>query len=89
MTNPFRRRSRKSLILRFASSGRTLVTNLYVRDSSAARDSEGSKQMQIGKPLRTIVVEPLELPVEQPKGEPEPHPMPSPDSEPEQVPAKQ
>ena len=28
--------------------------------------------MQIGKPLRTIVVEPLELPVQQPPVEPEP-----------------
>jgi len=45
--------------------------------------------MQIGKPLRTIVVEPLELPVEQPKGEPEPGLIQSPESEPEQVPAKQ
>jgi hypothetical protein len=27
--------------------------------------------MQIGKPLRTIVVEPLELPVQQPTVEPE------------------
>jgi hypothetical protein len=28
--------------------------------------------MQIGKPLRTIVVEPLELPVQHPPVEPEP-----------------
>jgi hypothetical protein len=34
--------------------------------------------MQIGKPLRTIVVEPLELPVEQPTREPEPEPIQSP-----------
>jgi len=35
--------------------------------------------MQIGEPLRTIVVEPLESPVEQPtvKPEPEPEPVPS------------
>ena len=47
--------------------------------------------MQIGKPLRTIIVEPLELPVEQPTRESEPEPIPSPESEPEpqQVPAKQ
>ena len=44
--------------------------------------------MQIGKPLRTIVVEPLELPVEQPIREPEPEPIQSPESEPEQVPAE-
>ena len=31
--------------------------------------------MQIGEPLRTIVVEPLELPVKQPAGEPEPVPV--------------
>ena len=30
--------------------------------------------MQIGEPLRTIVVEPLEFPVEQPTREPEPEP---------------
>lgn len=27
--------------------------------------------MQIGKPMRTIVVEPLELPVQEPQAEPE------------------
>jgi hypothetical protein len=40
--------------------------------------------MQIGKPLRIIVVEPLELPVQQLLEEPEPVPSPAP--EPEQVP---
>ena len=51
----------------------------------------GSRMMQIGKPLRTIVVEPLELPVEQPTREPEPEPIqsPEPKPEPQQVPAKQ
>jgi hypothetical protein len=39
--------------------------------------------MQIGDPLRTIIVEPLELPVK-PTGEPEP--IQSPESEPQQVP---
>ena len=42
--------------------------------------------MQIGEPIRTIVVEPLEIPVEQPRGEPEPVPVPEPEPEPEQVP---
>ena len=42
--------------------------------------------MQIGKPLQTIVVEPLELPVEQPTREPEP--VQSPEPEPKQVPVK-
>ena len=53
--------------------------------------------MQIGKPLRTIVVEPLEDPVFEPAAPdpnppspsaPEPEPN-APESEPEQVPAKQ
>jgi hypothetical protein len=34
--------------------------------------------MQIGKPIRTIIVEPLELPVRQPKAEPEPVNEPQP-----------
>jgi hypothetical protein len=44
--------------------------------------------MQIGKPVRAIVVEPLELPVKQPTGEPEPAPihLPQPEPEPERVP---
>ena len=44
--------------------------------------------MQIGEPLRTIVVEPLELPVSDPTGEPiSDLPAPQPEPEPEQVPA--
>jgi hypothetical protein len=44
--------------------------------------------MQIGKPLRTVIVEPLEIPVEQPLADPDPEPfMPEPEPEPEQVPA--
>lgn len=39
--------------------------------------------MQIGESIRTIIVEPLELPVKQPTGEPEPLPVPEP--EPKQV----
>jgi hypothetical protein len=34
--------------------------------------------MQIGEPLRTIIVEPLELPVREPKAEPEPANEPEP-----------
>jgi hypothetical protein len=45
------------------------------------------QDMQIGEPLRTIVVEPLELPVHQPTDEPEPVPVPEP--EPEQEPVAQ
>ena len=44
--------------------------------------------MQIGEPLRTIVVEPLELPVNPPAVEPELEPEPpKPGSDPERVPA--
>jgi hypothetical protein len=48
--------------------------------------------MQIGAPLRTIVVEPLELPVQEPVVEPEPetvHVVPESEPEPEQVPVAQ
>jgi hypothetical protein len=41
--------------------------------------------MQIGEPLRTVVVEPLELPVGTPERAPEPEP-PIPQPEPEKVP---
>jgi len=41
--------------------------------------------MQIGEALRTIVVEPLELPVKEATGEPEPVPVPEPEPEPEEV----
>jgi len=42
--------------------------------------------MQIGEPLRTVIVEPLELPVgEPPTAHPEPEP-PAPQPEPETVP---
>jgi len=40
--------------------------------------------MQIGEPLRIIVVEPLELPLKQPRGESEP--VHAPEPEPEQMP---
>lgn len=46
---------------------------------------EEEQDMQMGEPLRTIVVEPLELPVQQPASEPEPVPV-VPEPEPEQVP---
>jgi len=36
------------------------------------RYAERERNMQIGEPQRTIVVEPLELPVQEPKAEPEP-----------------
>jgi hypothetical protein len=40
--------------------------------------------MQVGETLRTIVVEPLEVPVNQRTGEPEPTPVP--EAEPEEAP---
>ncbi|HXY48367.1 MAG TPA: hypothetical protein VEI01_02870 [Terriglobales bacterium] len=43
--------------------------------------------MNIGEPLRTIIVEPLELPVDTPAVEPEPEPQPL-EPEPEHEPAK-
>src|ERR1035437_1790369 len=46
------------------------------------------QDMQIGEPLRTIVVEPLEVPVQQPAAEPETFPA-SAQPEPEQVPVAQ
>jgi hypothetical protein len=44
------------------------------------------RHMNIGEPLRTIIVEPLELPVEAPAVEPDPEPE-QPEPEPEPVPA--
>ncbi len=42
--------------------------------------------MQIGEPLRTVIVEPLELPADEPPtAQPEPEPA-APQPEPEQVP---
>jgi len=42
--------------------------------------------MQIGEPLRTIIVEPLELPANEPTTEPEPEPQqPQPEPEPAPV----
>jgi hypothetical protein len=47
------------------------------------------RHMNIGEPLRTIIVEPLELPVDAPAAEPEPEPEPeAPGPEPEPVTAK-
>jgi hypothetical protein len=57
-------------------------------EKSDVKELSGRKKelvMQIGEPLRTIVVEPLELPVNQPAGEPEPVPVPEPVPEQEPV----
>ena len=46
--------------------------------------------MQIGKPLRTVVVELLELPVSEPTADPIPEPIvPELEAEPEQAPVAQ
>lgn len=45
--------------------------------------------LQIGKPLRTIVVESLELPVKESKVAPEPIPVVQPEAELETVPVTQ
>lgn len=45
--------------------------------------------MLIGELLRTIMVEPLELPVKQPTGEPEPRLVPEPEKPGAKVPATQ
>ncbi len=46
--------------------------------------NEWELMMQIGEPLRTIIVEPLELPIDEPQVRPAPT---QPEPEPEQVPA--
>src|ERR1035437_4362087 len=71
---------------------RPCVTSMpaHTEQKSDGKELSGRKKelvMQIGEPLRTIVVEPLELPVQQPAGKPEPVPVPEP--EPEQVPVAQ
>jgi hypothetical protein len=48
--------------------------------------SRGGVVMNIGEPLRTIIVEPLELPIDEPESEPAPEPL-LPEPEPEPVPA--
>jgi hypothetical protein len=63
----------------------------HTEQKSDGKELSGRKKelvMQIGEPLRTIVVEPLELPVNQPTGEPETVPA-SAQPEPEQVPVAQ
>ena len=45
--------------------------------------------MQIGDPLRTIIVEPLELSVDEPTADPNPDAIPPLEPKPEQVPATQ
>jgi hypothetical protein len=53
-----------------------------------AEDHENREEMmQIGDPLRTIIVEPLELPVSDPAGDPiSDPPAPQTEPEPNQVP---
>src|ERR1035437_7637749 len=72
---------------------RPCVTGMpeHTEQKSDGKEISGRKKelvRQIGEPLRTIVVEPLELPVQQPAGEPETFPA-SAQPEPEQVPVAQ
>ena len=50
---------------------------------------EREENMQIGKPLRKIIIEPLELPVKPPADEPEPNPIQLPEPVAEKVPISQ
>jgi hypothetical protein len=56
------------------------------RFRSSPVEQRRGRDMQIGKPLRTIIVEPLKIPVKQPTTEREPEPVPVPEPEPVQVP---
>jgi hypothetical protein len=69
----------------FFAGGRPLQHDSFVagRILIAKAQLERSN-MQIGKPLRTIVIEPLELPVGEPENQPEP--LPAPEPEPEKAP---
>jgi len=53
-------------------------------DAKQRRYASEGGDMQIGEPIRTIVVEPLELPVSEPQEEPQPI---VPETEPEPEPA--
>jgi hypothetical protein len=66
----------------------TTLTRQRIGDTSCALQPHASNErraMRIGEPLRTIVVEPLELPVNAPATEPDPNP-PAPRPEPEKEP---
>jgi hypothetical protein len=64
------------------TGGRTAT---FLIPASYGRNEAGryGAHMQIGESLRTIIVEPLEVPVKQPTREPEPDIVP--DTEPEQT----
>jgi hypothetical protein len=60
----------------------TVLTRTRIEERVAVSTSEGST-MDIGEPLRTIIVEPLELPVDAPTAEPDFEPEPAkPETEP-------
>jgi hypothetical protein len=77
------RRAQLRALLR---DGRAAALPSASPDPQAGSQEEKRREqlMQIGEPLRTIVVEPLHLSVKQPAGEPEP--IQSPESEPQEVP---
>ena len=69
--------------------GGSTATFLMLSNYGATKQ-RGEAEMKIGKPLRTVIVEPLELPVSDPTADPIPEPIaPEPESEPEQVPVAQ
>ena len=77
------------MVLTGGSTARFFILRNYAGAEERGYARRGEQDMQIGKPLRTIVVEPLELPVSQPTGEPEPDRAPAPEPEPEHVPVAQ
>ena len=66
------------------NTARSLMLRNYGDAKHRGYASEGEIYMQIGEPIRTVVVEPLELPVSEPQEEPEPS---APETEPEREPA--
>jgi hypothetical protein len=54
--------------------------------SAGSKRKRREQDMQVGKPLRTVVVEPLELPVKPSADEPESEPILLPQPEPDGVP---
>jgi hypothetical protein len=82
----FNRAACNSLLIG-GSTATFLILRTYA-EIEKRRYARRRAKMLIGEPLRTILVEPLELPVK-PTGEPEPVPVLVPEPEPEQVPVAQ
>ena len=80
-------RANRTRLLIGGSTATFLILRTYAGTGERSYARRREQDMQIGDPLRTIVVEPLDLPVKKPTGEPEPVPVPVP--QPEQVPVAQ